>query len=199
MGPVIGEAGTFTANMSFGYGGENSYMDHIDPTGTGFLIFHDGNDNYNCGVANDAGNYKTVGTSFELGMLTDATPPSTREVLLDSIMQFFDIGPGTGIEDYAKLTNLPLRTELAALYPNPGIRVMHIRYQLAHESVVSLSLYDAAGRLVRTLVDGMTEPGYYTIMWDGCDDIGRKLPAGVYFVKFDTEDHKKVEKAVLLR
>jgi len=92
LGPVLGEAGTFTHGMDFGYEGENNYIDHIDPTGTGFLVFEDGNNAYNCGVANDPGTYRTVGTSFELGLLTDGTAPSTRAVLLDSIMQFFGIG-----------------------------------------------------------------------------------------------------------
>ncbi|KPK63902.1 hypothetical protein AMJ83_05510 [candidate division WOR_3 bacterium SM23_42] len=60
-------------------------------------------------------------------------------------------------------------------------------------------MYDAVGRLVRTLAEGVTEPGYYTVNWDGCDDLGRRLPAGVYFVRFDTEDYQKIEKAVLLK
>jgi hypothetical protein len=199
LGPVVGENNAFTTGMNFNYGGENSWIDHINPTGTGFLIFHDGNDNYNCGVANDAGTYKTVGTSFELGLLTDGTAPSTRDALLDSIMNFFGIGGGTGVEEYAKITGLPLYTELAAVYPNPGIRVMNIRYGIAHESAVSLDLYDAAGRLVRTLAHGVTEPGYYTVRWDGCDNVGRHVPAGVYFVKLKSEDYVRVEKTILLR
>ena len=199
MGPVIGEPSTFTQGMNFNYGGENSWMDHINPTGSGFLVFHDGNDSYNCGVANDAGTYRTVGTSFELGLLVDAAVPSTREVLLDSIMQFFGITGGTGVQEYTKVSGVPLHTELAALYPNPGLRVMSIRYQLARESRVTLSLYDAVGRVVRTFTDGLKEPGYYTVTWDGRDDIGRKVPAGVYFVKLETADYNKVEKAVILR
>ncbi len=91
MGPVVGETGTFTNGMSFAYGGENLWMDRIDTTGGSFRIFHDGDNVYYCGVANDPGDYRTVGTSFELGLLTDGTAPSTRAVLLDSIMKFFGI------------------------------------------------------------------------------------------------------------
>jgi hypothetical protein len=199
MGPVIGEPSTFTAGMNFNYGGENSWMDHINPTGSGFLVFHDGNNNYNCGVANDAGTYRTVGTSFELGMLVDAAVPSTREVLLDSIMHFFGINAGTGVEEYTKVSGVPLYTELAALYPNPGLRVMSVRYQLARDSRVSVLMYDAAGRLVRSLADGHQQPGYYTVTWDGRDDLGRRVPAGVYFVHFNTDDYQEVKKTVLLK
>ncbi len=92
LGPVVGESGTFTEGMDFAYGGENSFIDLIDTMGTGFQIFHDGNDNYICGVANDPGTYRTVGTTFELGLLNDGDAPSTRAALLDSIMKFFGIG-----------------------------------------------------------------------------------------------------------
>jgi len=196
---VVGQAGTFTEGMSFGYAGENSYIDHISPSGTAFLVFANASNSDHIGVAYDAGNYRTVGASFELGLLTDGSVPSTREVLLDSIMVFFGLGVSPGIEESAELSGVPMHTALAALYPNPGIRVMSIRYQLAHESAVLLCMYDAVGRLVRTLAEGVTEPGYYTVNWDGRDDLGRRLPAGVYFVRFDTEDYQKVEKAILLK
>ncbi|MDH4210547.1 MAG: C25 family cysteine peptidase [candidate division WOR-3 bacterium] len=199
MGPVLGEAGTFTAGMNFNYAGENNWMDHINPTGSGFLVFRDGNNNYNCGVANDAGTYRTVGTSFELGMLVDGAVPSTRAVLLDSIMHFFGITVMPGVEEGMELAGVPLRTALAAVYPNPVLRVMSIRYQLAREAVVELVMYDAAGRLVRTFADGMQAAGYYTVQWDGCDDLGRKVPAGVYFVRLDTDDYQDVQKTVLLK
>jgi len=205
MGPVVGQASTFTTGMGFAYGGENSYMDHINPTGTGFLIFHDTDDAYNCGVANDAGTYRTVGASFELGGLVDATPPSTREALLDSIMKFFGCQINPGVEEQTDMKGTPTQTRLALLYPNPFKQMTAIRYQIAESEDVVLKVYDAAGRLVCTVVDGMCEPGYYTRVWDACDDLGRRVPAGVYFIRFaanpvgETDDYQRIEKAVLLR
>ncbi|UCD06732.1 MAG: hypothetical protein JSV98_02490, partial [candidate division WOR-3 bacterium] len=58
---------------------------------------------------------------------------------------------------------------------------------------------DAAGRLVRTFADGRQAAGYYTVQWDGCDDLGRKVPAGVYFVRLHTDDYQDVQKTVLLK
>jgi hypothetical protein len=198
MGPVVGETGTFTTGMNFAYGGQNAYMDHLNASGTGFVVFHDGNNSYNCGVANDAGTYRTVGCDFELGGLTDASPPSTRSALLDSIMKFFGIII-PGVKEEGGLVNIPLRTMLGAMYPNPGVRVMSIRYQVATASDVSLCVYDAAGRLVRTVVSGKCEPGYYTMIWDTKDDADRAVPAGVYFIRFEADDYQRVEKAILLR
>ncbi len=200
LGPVVGESGIFTQGMNFNYSGENSYIDHINPTGTGFLIFHDGNNNYNCGVANDPGTYKTVGTSFELGLLTDGSPPSTRAALLDSIMNFFGITTGIA-EDDKGLAGLPMKTMLNALYPNPFRRMTVIRFSIGQGAEsIELKIYDAAGRLVkdfsRLTLDALRPT---QIIWDGTDQNDRMVPSGVYFVDLRVGDYKKTEKAILLR
>ncbi len=63
---------------------------------------------------------------------------------------------------------------------------------------VSLSVYDAAGRLVRTLVNGMREPGFYTVIWDGRDDSGREVPGGIYFCRMVSDGFGTTRKLVLL-
>ena len=47
---------------------------------------------------------------------------------------------------------------------------------------MSLGIYDAQGRLLRTLQSGkkITAPGSYTTAWDGKDDAGKALPSGTY-------------------
>ncbi|HEC79117.1 MAG TPA: T9SS type A sorting domain-containing protein [candidate division WOR-3 bacterium] len=197
-GPVAGQTGTFTVGMNFSYGGENNWMDHISPTSTGFLIFRDTDNSYDCGVANDAVTYRTVGLSFELGGLTDGTPPSTRRALVDSIMKFFGIILNPGVEELGG-GDLPLRTMMGVVYPNPVVKRLTIEYQLASSADVSLCVYDAVGRLVRTVVRGAAAPGYYTALWDGRDDLGRRVPAGVYFVRFETDDYSRTQKAILIK
>jgi hypothetical protein len=137
---AAGQPGTFTEGMSFSYDGENSYIDHLRSTGTGYVIFRNASNTDSCGVANDPGTYKTVGTSFELGLLTDGSPPSTREALLDSIMRFFGIT--TNIEEAAGLTGLPMKTMLGAIYPNPFRRVTAIRYSIGQGAEsIALKIY----------------------------------------------------------
>jgi hypothetical protein len=91
---LAGMSGTFTQGMSFSYGGENSYMDHIDQMSGSQRVFVNPTDNGYHGVAYNAGSYRTVGASFELGELSDGISPSIRAVLLDSIMRYFGIRPG---------------------------------------------------------------------------------------------------------
>jgi len=52
---------------------------------------------------------------------------------------------------------------------------------------------------VRTVVRGAVAPGYYTALWDGRDDLGRRVPAGVYFVRFETDDYSRTQKAILIK
>jgi hypothetical protein len=143
MGPVVGETGTFTEGMNFTYAGENSYMDHLNPTGTGFIVFRDGNNYYNCGIASDAGIRRTVGTSFELGGLVDAGETSTRAALLDSIMHFFGIE--TGIQEYDGQVE-PVSCFLS-VSPSITSGSVKITYALmGHSGEKKVHIYDATGR-----------------------------------------------------
>lgn len=192
MGPVAGQSGTFTVGMNFAYGGENSWMDHISPTGTGFLIFQDTDNIYDCGVANDAGTYRTVGTSFELGALTDAGGVSTRAALLDSIMHFFGIFV-VGIDEHV---DDPLSVTSLNCTPNPCVHTMRIDFQVPAEDEAKICIYDAAGRVVREYRSLSTVDR--TITWRGEDNAGRSVPSGIYFVRIDSNHGSAVEKVVLL-
>ena len=69
------------------------------------------------------------------------------------------------------------------------------------QSAISLRIYDATGRLVRQFNHLTIQPSNHltTVVWQGDDDLGRKLPAGVYIVRLEAGDFKKVEKIVLLK
>jgi hypothetical protein len=207
-GPVAGENGTFTQEMYFQYTGENSWIDHINPTGTGFLIFHDVDNNYNCGVANYAETYKTVGLSFELGGLVDAGPGNSRRDLLDSIMNFFGI-----TTDLAEITKLDVQAPFLQLSPNPFRNTTTIRYKIHDTGYTeqelrnsnfemqkpSMRIYDASGRLVRSFdLESCIMDHESSLSWDGSDQRGRRLPTGVYFVRLNTKSHTETQKIILV-
>ncbi len=91
MGTVLGQAGTITDGMTFNYSGENSWMDHIEPIAPAVSIFQNQSPLYGCGVAYDAGTYRTIGSSFEFGGLDDGTSPSTKTELMNQYLTFFGI------------------------------------------------------------------------------------------------------------
>ncbi len=92
-GPIQGAVDTFTEGMYFTYSGANNYIDHIAPQGSAFAIFLNVTPAYINGVAYDGGTYRTVGSSFQFGGLTDGTEPSTKNELLVEILEFFDMNP----------------------------------------------------------------------------------------------------------
>jgi hypothetical protein len=51
---------------------------------------------------------------------------------------------------------------------------------------ISLQVYDVGAYLIRRLYDGRKDPGRHTVVWEGCDDLGREAGAGLYFVKMNT-------------
>jgi len=80
-----------------------------------------------------------------------------------------------------------------------GIADASISFNLPIESTVELVIYDAAGREVRTLVDGNTPSGSHTVTWNGLDDAGEKLPAGIYIARFEAGEFSAADKIVLVR
>lgn len=75
-------------------------------------------------------------------------------------------------------------TLLAA--PNPFRGETTLRFELPRASLVRLSLYDTAGRLVRRLGGGPRSAGPQEERWDGLDRTGRRVAPGVYFVRLET-------------
>ena len=62
---------------------------------------------------------------------------------------------------------------------------------------VDVSLYDTAGRRVRTLANGTFAPGFHTTTWDGRDSNGRLAPAGIYFLNLQVEGQTRQMKVVV--
>ncbi len=74
-------------------------------------------------------------------------------------------------------------------HPNPTSTSASILYTLPRETRVTLALYDAAGRLVRTLADASQQSaGQQSATWDGMDADGRPVPSGTYFYQVETEE-----------
>lgn len=66
-------------------------------------------------------------------------------------------------------------------------------------SPVTIRLYDRSGRLVRTLRGTCSQAGYWQAVWDGRDETGRAVPAGVYCVRVSADSQGATLRAVLLR
>ena len=88
---------------------------------------------------------------------------------------------------------------LAQNTPNPFNPVTLIRYQLSDREHVTLSVYDASGQLVRTLVDEVRPVGKNEVTWDGRNAAGTSVGSGVYFYRLDAGKFSESRKMVLLK
>lgn len=101
-------------------------------------------------------------------------------------------------------TDMPQNFMLAQSYPNPfSLResATLIRYELAQAQVVPvvLRVYDLLGHEVRRLVKAQQPRGSYRVQWDGRDESGMLVPAGIYFYELRAGDLRQVKKMVVVR
>jgi hypothetical protein len=83
---------------------------------------------------------------------------------------------------------------LGANAPNPFNPVTMISFTIPGEQQVSLHVYDVAGRLVCTLIDGILPAGEYESLFDGGG-----LASGVYFYRLETPADVLIRKMTLIR
>jgi hypothetical protein len=92
------------------------------------------------------------------------------------------------------LTRKPLEVS-----PSPFSASARVNWQMKQAGTAELRVYDASGRVVRSLASGPCPAGSHTTVWNGADDAGRKLALGVYFVRLATPGQTVKVKTVLAR
>ena len=107
----------------------------------------------------------------------------------------------TGV-DYLSPTvtvDIPMR-DMAMFpnYPNPFNPVTTISFDLPQAGHARLSIYDAKGRLITTLVDNFLQAGVASYEWNGTDARGRRVSSGVYLAKLDAGGKVQTQKLTLL-
>lgn len=113
-------------------------------------------------------------------------------------IKFTTDGP-TGIAEPKTVTALvPNRLSLMgvpSLFRDRGV----LRWQLPVAGAVRLAVYDVTGREVRMLLDGTRSPGVFENVWDGTDNEGCRVPAGVYLCRLSTAGGEVTVRSVLVR
>ncbi|UCG43243.1 MAG: T9SS type A sorting domain-containing protein, partial [candidate division WOR-3 bacterium] len=141
-----------------------------------------------------------LGPAYFADFASHQTEPYFRDgnairLLVQSI-KWAASGPGVGVADAAK-SLLPARTGITDVLPNPLFGQAVVRYSLARPGNVSLAVYDLAGQKTRTLVSGHEQAGQNAVTWNRTDDAGRRVPAGVYFCRFEAEEKSDTWKLVV--
>ena len=107
---------------------------------------------------------------------------------------------GTGDASGAPLTDrAPTRLTLAPSSPNPFSTGTQVRFALPRAGAVELQVFDASGRLVRTLWQGSLPAGPHAVAWSGDDDGGRRVGSGLYYCRLRAGEATERRAVVLLR
>jgi len=102
-----------------------------------------------------------------------------------------------GIDE--KDERIPEEFVLEQNYPNPFNPITTIRYGLPESSPVKLTVYDLAGRKIKTLVDTDKPAGWHSVTWDGTDDSGISVSTGVYLYIIHTKNYTVTKKMLYMK
>jgi hypothetical protein len=98
------------------------------------------------------------------------------------------------------LANKSFITMLYPLKPNPiKYGSAGISFSLAEPSRTALKIYDASGRLIRTLVDEFKTSGVYRVNWNCRDDYDREVAEGIYFYSLETPKQNYTNKLIVIK
>ena len=94
---------------------------------------------------------------------------------------------------------LPITYNLYNAYPNPFNPTTQIRYDLPDDALVNITIYDIMGRSIRSLVNSNQTAGYRSIRWDGKNNLGEGVSAGMYIYMIQAGKFSQTKKMVLLK
>ena len=148
-----------------------------------------------------AGGYR--GQIYLLDRLTYAPTPASANFLIDgeglAVIECVDEMPLTKDRSGKTDENVAAPTVFALHrnYPNPFSAYdvssnagTSLKFSLPMASHVRLSIYNLLGQLTRTLVDGETAAGQHAVSWNGRNQSGDPVPAGVYLYQIIVQDHR---------
>ena len=84
-------------------------------------------------------------------------------------------------------------------YPNPFNPGTSIRYEISRATHVTITVFDALGRTVRTLVDRAISAGAHSTVWNGRDSRGSRVASGLYFYRLEAGDFQQTAKMLLVK
>lgn len=121
----------------------------------------------------------------------DGPPGTNQEVVIDQ----FTFVPGNPAD-----VPLPqIAADESAATPNPFTSRTAISFSLPKAGPARVLVYDASGRLVRTLANGSFPAGIHEVTWNGRDDAGSRVASGLYFAQVRSGGVAETKRVVLLR
>jgi hypothetical protein len=181
-------------------------FDVLQPTGSAFYAMEYEIPGHGAVIAqatpNAAGTTaRYILSGFAYNYIRDDAPggsvPDRVTHLRDILIWFQNI-----IDEPIGIDPVAFENQLNNAYPNPFNPTTTIKYSIAERGHVTLKIYNAAGQMVRTLVDEVQAPGPkgFSKVWNGLNDQGQPVSSGVYFYKLTVSNgFSQTKKMVLLK
>jgi glucose/arabinose dehydrogenase len=107
----------------------------------------------------------------------------------------FTQGDVTGVSG----SESPGSFSLGQNFPNPFNPDTQITYSLQSAGEVNISIYNALGKKIRTLVSGFRSVGAHEVSWDGLNDAGGRVASGNYYYELKINGQSQIRSMILLR
>jgi len=104
------------------------------------------------------------------------TPPYAKKAFRITLPSLLAVNPSTA----------QAHVSLSAPMPNPSSSATRLEFELAQATSADLTIFDAAGRRIATLVRGAQPAGKRAVTWNGQDEGGNAVAAGIYFARLST-------------
>ena len=105
------------------------------------------------------------------------------------ILEPLGIGDGT----------IPMKFAVSANYPNPFNPSTRFTISIPDRSNVSTSVFDLKGRRIATLLNSELDTGVYDLTWQGKNDIGSQVSAGIYILRVDAGKYHHNQKMIYIK
>jgi hypothetical protein len=106
-----------------------------------------------------------------------------------AILEPLGIGDGT----------IPMKFSVSANYPNPFNPSTRFTISIPDRSNVSTSVFDLKGRRIATLLNSELDTGVYDLTWQGKNDIGSQVSAGIYILRVDAGKYNHNQKMIYIK
>jgi hypothetical protein len=83
--------------------------------------------------------------------------------------------------------------------PNPLNPKTDLSFRISHAGLVKVALFDARGRLVRTVLAQTLAAGDHSVPWDGTDERGGRVSSGQYFFRIQAPEGQQVQRVTVVK
>jgi len=94
---------------------------------------------------------------------------------------------------------IPKQFYVSPNYPNPFNPLTTIDIYTDEKSQLVVSVFDVSGRLINSLINKVLDTGSYSVQWNGQNNRGKIMPAGVYFIQVESGSNIVTQKIILLK